>query len=192
MIRYFDASALVKRYVRETGSVAVRRLLASGTVASSRLSEVEVSSGIVRRAREGAFTIRQRDRMLAALSHDVLALAIMEMTPEITADARALLLRHPLRAGGAIQLASCLYLQRQLAQSVPLVAFDRRLVQAARAEDLTVITARGDRQRKVSKAIRIPKRAGKGNTPIPGDELPAAGRPRKSRGREEHPTGETR
>jgi predicted nucleic acid-binding protein len=54
--RYFDASALVKRYVRETGSVMVRRLLAAGIVASSRLSEVEVSSGVIRRAREGAFT----------------------------------------------------------------------------------------------------------------------------------------
>ena len=62
-----DASALVKRYVREAGSITVRRLLASGIPASSRLSEVEVSSGIIRRAREGAFTTPRRDRMLAAL-----------------------------------------------------------------------------------------------------------------------------
>ena len=109
MIRYFDASALVKRYVREAGSVTVRRLLASGIVATSRLSEVEVSSGILRRAREGLFTAPRRDRMLAALQSDVPALAIVEMIPEITADARALLLRHALRAGDAIQLASCLY-----------------------------------------------------------------------------------
>jgi hypothetical protein len=81
------------------------------------------------------------------------------MIPERTADARTLLLRHPLRAGDAVQLASCLYLQRQLAQPVPFVAFDNRLAQAARAEGLTVITARGDRQPAVTKAIRIPKRA---------------------------------
>ena len=140
MTRYFDASALVKRYVREPGSVTVRRLLASGIAASSRLSEVEVSTGIVRRAREGVFTIPRRDRMLAALQHDLPALAIVEMIPEITADARALLLRHPLRAGDAVQLASCLYLRRQLAQPVPFVAFDRRLVEAAHAEGLTVIS----------------------------------------------------
>ena len=142
MTHYFDASALVKRYVRESGTTTVRRLLASGTAASSRLSEVEISSGIIRRARERAFTIQQRDRMLAALVRDVPALAMVEMTPEITADARTLLLRHPLRASDAVQLASCLYLQRQLAEPVPLVAFDERLVQAARAEGLTVITAR--------------------------------------------------
>ncbi len=147
MTRYFDASALVKRYVREPGSLTVRRLLASGVAASSRLSEVEVSSGIIRRAREGTFTMQRRDQMLAALQHDVPALAIVEMTPEITAQARALLLRHPLRAGDAVQLASCLYLQQQLAQPIPFVAFDGRLVHAARAEGVTVISARGDRQR---------------------------------------------
>ena len=143
MTRYFDASALVKRYVRESGSTTVRRLLASGTAATSRLSEVEVSSGIVRRAREGAFTTHQRDRMLAALVRDVPALAMVEMTPEITADARTLILRHPLRAGDAIQLASGLYLQRRLARPVPFVAFNERLVKAARAQGLTVITSRG-------------------------------------------------
>ena len=70
MTRYFDASALVKRYVGETGSLVVRRLLATGIATTSRLSEVEVSSGIVRRAREGAFTAQRRDRALAALVAD--------------------------------------------------------------------------------------------------------------------------
>ena len=189
MTRYFDASALVKRYVREAGSVPVRRLLASGIAASSRLSEVEVSSAIVRRTRAGAFTMPRRDRMLGALQRDLPALAIVEIIPEIAADARVLILRHPLRAGDAIQLASCLYLQRQLAQPIPMVAFDGRLVQAARAEGVAVITARGDFQRKATKAIRILKRAGKGNAPIPGDELPSPTRPRKSR--RQKPTSET-
>lgn len=103
MTRYFDASALVKRYVRETGSVMVRGLLASGVVATSRLSEVEVASRIVRRAREGAFTPALRDRALAAFQRDVPAFAIVELIPDITGDARALLLRHPLRASDGIQ-----------------------------------------------------------------------------------------
>jgi hypothetical protein len=64
-------------------------------------------------------------------------------------------------------------LQRQLAQPVPFVAFDSRLQQAARAEGLTVITARGARQPKVGSAARILKRA--------------PGQPRQSRGQEEDP-----
>jgi predicted nucleic acid-binding protein len=144
--RYFDASALVKRYVREAGTVMVRRLLASGIVATSRLSEVEVASGIVRRAREGAVTAARRDRALAALQRDMPAVALVELIPEITTDARALLLRHPLRASDAIQLASCLYLQRELNQPVPFVAFDQRLLDAARAEGLAIVATSSGRR----------------------------------------------
>ncbi|PYR21168.1 MAG: hypothetical protein DMF94_09050 [Acidobacteria bacterium] len=129
MTRYFDASALVKRYVREAGSTSVRRLLASGTAATS----------------------------------DLPALAIVELIPEVTAGARALLLRHPLRAGDAVQLASCLYLQRQLARPVTFVAFDGRLVTAARAEGLPVAgTGRATPGGTLRKASRILKRPGVG------------------------------
>ena len=65
-MRYFDASALVKRYVRETGSTTVRRLLASNTPATSRLTEVEVASALVRLAQEGVFTTAERDRTFVA------------------------------------------------------------------------------------------------------------------------------
>ena len=141
LTRYFDASALVKRYVREPGAVSVRRLLKSGRGAASRLSEVEVASALVRRAREGAFTLEERDRALASLEDDFAALIIVEFTPEITAEARALLLRYRLRAGDAVQLASCLYLQRELSQSLPFVAFDDRLAEAARHQGLTVVSS---------------------------------------------------
>jgi len=144
LTRYFDASALVKRYVRESGSSTVRRLLSSGVAATSRLSEVEISSGIARRTREGTLTIRQRDRVVTALQRDLPAVVIVEIVPEVTAIAGSLLLRHPLRAGDAIQLASCLYLQRQLAQPVPFVAFDRRLLDAARAEAVKILMTRTD------------------------------------------------
>jgi len=136
-MRYFDASALVKRYVREQGSVKVRRLITSAAPATSRLSEVEVALALGRRAREGAFSVAERDRALAALETDFAAILVVELTPEITARARTLLQRHQLRAGDAIQLASCLYLQEQLGEKVPLVAFDDRLTEAARREGLS-------------------------------------------------------
>ena len=139
-MRYFDASALVKRYVREPGAVSVRRLLKAAPAAASRLSEMEVASALVRRAREGAFSIEERDRALASLSDDFASLIIVEFTPEITVDARALLVRHRLRAGDAVQLASCLYLQREMSQPLPFVAFDDRLADAARHEGLTVVS----------------------------------------------------
>lgn len=130
----------MKRYVREPGAASIRRLLKADPAAASRLSEVEVASALVRRAREGAFTVEERNRALASLADDFASLIIVELTPEIAADGRALLLRHRLRAGDAVQLASCLYLQREMGQPLPFVAFDDRLTEAARHEGLTVVS----------------------------------------------------
>ena len=77
-MRYFDASALVKRYVRETGSTTVRRLLASNTPATSRLTEVEVASALVRLAQEGVFTTAERDRTFVAFDRRVTEAARLE------------------------------------------------------------------------------------------------------------------
>ena len=140
-MRFFDASALVKRYLSETGSAAVGRLLSSGPAAVSRLSEVEIASALARRTREGHFTSAQRDRVIAALVRDLPALIVVEMTSEITVEARSLLRRHPLRAGDAIQLGSAVYLQRQLGREVTFVAFDQRLRDAAREEALLTAPA---------------------------------------------------
>lgn len=136
---YFDASALAKRYVREKGSAKVRRLLSSDVPATSRLSAVEIASALMRRSREGALSGKNRDRALTVLDGDLSAMVVVELSPEIVTRARALLKRHPLRAGDAIQLASCLQLQEGLAdEPVRFVAFDARLIAAARAEDVRV------------------------------------------------------
>jgi len=129
----------VKRYVREPGSDEVRRWLASGTPATSRLTEVEVASALMRRWREGAFAAAERDRALAALVSDLRAVTVVEIVPTVTARARMLLQRHPLRAGDALQLASCLLLRDSTVGAVAFAGFDDRLNQAARAEGLTAI-----------------------------------------------------
>lgn len=136
---------MVKGYVREAGSVSVRRLLAAGQAAASRLSEVEVASALARRSREGAFSIRERDRALTAFVDDFAALIVIELTAEVAAGARDLLVRHRLRAGDAIQLARGLFLQRELRQPVRFVAFDDRLSSAARDEGMSVVSGRRQR-----------------------------------------------
>ena len=50
-----------------------------------------------------------------------------------------LLVRHPLRAGDAIWLASALVLQRQLEEAVSFSASDERLVSSATWEGLSVL-----------------------------------------------------
>jgi predicted nucleic acid-binding protein len=135
-MRYFDSSALAKRYMREKGSVKVQRLLASGVSATSRLSAVEIVSALMRRSREGAISKAECDRALAGLEADMTAMLVVEFTPEIVTRAQLLLQRHPLRAGDAIQLASCLHLQEALEAELRFVAFDDRLTGAASVEGL--------------------------------------------------------
>ena len=63
--------------------------------------------------------------------------AVVEIAPPVTARARALLERYPLRAGDALQLASCLRLRDTTGGAVAFAAFDDRLSRVARAEGLT-------------------------------------------------------
>jgi predicted nucleic acid-binding protein len=130
---FVDASALVKRYVRERHSVTVRRLVAAGPVAVSRLSEVEVPSAIHRLVRERRLSVQSRDRAIAACLMDFAAWHVIEITGDVTALARTLLHRHDLRAGDAIQLASAVWLRQAVSVS-GVLAFDTRLVTAAHAE----------------------------------------------------------
>jgi predicted nucleic acid-binding protein len=122
--------------VREPGSDRVRRWLRSGDAATSRLSEVEIASALMRRWREGAFDQVDRDRALFAVAEDLDALSVVEMVPAIAARARDLQKAHALRAGDAIHLASCLELRAKLGDQITFAAFDARLNRAARAEGL--------------------------------------------------------
>jgi uncharacterized protein len=129
---------LVTRYVQEPGSARVRRLLKTGRIATSRLSVVEIVSALARREREGAFTSAERDRAVRRLNADLTAYLLVELTPNLLFDAQELVLRHPLRSGDAVHLASCLYLKRETGQRISFAAFDDRLNAAARAEGLTL------------------------------------------------------
>ena len=128
--------------------MSVRRLLKGHPGATSRLSEVEVASALVRREREGAFSAADRDRALASIGRDFATLIVIEFTPQIASASRELLLRHRLRAGDAVQLASCLYLQRELGEPISFVAFDDRLTAAAAGEGLQVAAASRRARRK--------------------------------------------
>jgi uncharacterized protein len=142
---FVDASALVKRYVRERHSSAVRRCLATEPIAVSRLSEVEVPSALARLAREGRLSVKARDRAIGAFVTDMTSWHVVEVTASVAALARTQILRYDLRAGDAVQLASALWL-RQAVSVDGLVAFDTRLVAAARAEQFTEPFPSGQRR----------------------------------------------
>lgn len=138
-MRYFEASALVKRYVAETETPAVRQLPSVEIPCASRLSSVEVASAFSRLVREGEMTEDERAAALDDLDSDMAEMRVMELDAGTCAIAQALLARHALRAGDAIQLASAIRLSLASERDVEFVGFDSRLADAARAEGLTVL-----------------------------------------------------
>ncbi len=136
MIRFFDASALVKRYVREAGTASIQALLRRTPRAMARLGEVEVASAVCRRSREGLLSSVEREEILAALREDLATFVVVELSPEVVDRSRRLLTTHPLRSGDSIQLASALVLADATGEQVAFVAFDAALRRAASAEGL--------------------------------------------------------
>jgi predicted nucleic acid-binding protein len=138
LIRYFDSSALVKRYVREEGSTRVRRLLRQGVAATARYSIVEMVSALARRARQGDLAPAEVERVARAIHADAARLTLVELTEPVASHAGDLLLAHPLRAADAVQLASCLVLRERASPDVRFMTYDTRLAAAAEAEGVRV------------------------------------------------------
>jgi uncharacterized protein len=142
---YVDASALIKRYVQETGTAWLRILvapLAGHTLLTARMTMVEVYSALARRRREGS--VPAADCALAAqafAAHSTTDYDFVELDLNVVALARDLLERHPLRAYDAVQLASALIANQalQTAQLLSLIfiSADERLNTAATAEGLS-------------------------------------------------------
>jgi len=145
MIPYLDTSALLKLYVSEPESDAVRQWAGAATLpATSRLALVEALSGLARRHRDQALTVDEVQAVAAAVQaewDDYLTVEIDEVT------AARLVLRHPLRALAAIHLAAALDLAATAPQfagtaaaaDVRLASFDARQRAAAVAEGLEVL-----------------------------------------------------
>ena len=136
MICYFDSCSLVKRYIRETDSDRIARLLAESTPATARLSVVDIISALSRRCREGDLDLADRDAAIEALNQDMDRIFLIELTRVVGDIAGRLLTQHVLRAGDAVQLASCLHLQNRTSGRIRFVTHDSKLLEAAKAEGL--------------------------------------------------------
>jgi predicted nucleic acid-binding protein len=136
VIRYFDASALVKVYVDEVGRDQVLPLRKGAPVAVSTLGWIEVESAVRRRQRSGDIATSAAETVIAATASDRDACILVELGEEVDRRARGLLATHPLRAADAVHLASCLWLAERTGEAVEFVAFDERLLDAARAEGI--------------------------------------------------------
>jgi predicted nucleic acid-binding protein len=147
MATYFlDSSAVVKCYVTETGSEWMKSLVdpaANHLVTLSRLSTVEVPAGLARRKREASISDNAFQDALTAFRRDALELyRLIEVDGSVCTLAQDLIIRHPLRAYDAMQLASALIANRVLLEAnlaaLIFLSADARLLPVAQAEGLGV------------------------------------------------------
>jgi hypothetical protein len=141
---YLDSSALVKRYMRETGTQWVRTLVqpsSANVIVTAKITHVEIMSAVTRHMRTGIISLRTTQviqQMLARhMKQDYMQL---ELTDAVVQRAITLMYVHPLRGYDAVQLASALESHARLLNTgglgLTFVTADQRLLQAAGAEGL--------------------------------------------------------
>ncbi len=135
MIAYLDTSSLVKLYVTETGSEAVRSLVASSeSVATSVIAYAEARATLARQRREFRLSAAQLAACRRALDDDWPRFVAIEITLDICRAAGDIADRHGLRGFDSVHLAC--YLDVVKASAPVLVmfsSFDERLTRAALA-----------------------------------------------------------
>lgn len=137
MIVYFDASALVKRYVAESGSVDVGKLIGEAdAMGTAIVSRTEVSAALGRAVRVKLVTRPAAASALNAFTADWNHLIRLQLTEVLCARAAALAWEHGLRGYDAVHLATALFWQETLGEPVTLATFDRQLWQGATASGL--------------------------------------------------------
>jgi predicted nucleic acid-binding protein len=143
---YLDSSALVKRYVQErgTGWVSTLTSVRSGhEIFVALVTGVEVVSAVARQARAGRFSPQDASAIIQAFqNHFSSQYRVVLTVPAIVQQAMDLAQRHGLRGYDAIQLASALAVQRELAaygaDPLVFVCSDHELNSVAQAEGLRV------------------------------------------------------
>lgn len=138
MWAYVDTSAMVKRYVRESGGAAVQRLLARHSLVSSVILPVELYSAFARRTREGTLAAVALPRLFTRVGADRTRWTLVGTTPEVIDEAQSLVENYPLRTLDALHVASARLFQRHLRAPLLFISADTRQLAAAKREGLTI------------------------------------------------------
>lgn len=138
MIVYLDASALVKRYVAEAGSVEVASLITKArAIGTAVVSRAEVSAALAKAARVGVLTRESAAGALKAFNADWQRLIRLQFGEPLAARAATLAWEHGLRGYDAVHLATALFWQETLGEAITVATYDRELWRSAQASGLT-------------------------------------------------------
>jgi len=140
LILYVDTSALVKLYVREAGSTALRAHAAkAGALATSVVAYAEIRAAFARLKQSGGSSDAMHQQRLQQLDRDWEALLRVELAPDVLRSAGDLSEIYGLRGFDSIHLASALWLKARVSEPVVFAVFDKRLGAAASKAGLSVV-----------------------------------------------------
>ncbi len=132
MTLYLDTSSLVKLYITETGSAAVRQLIDEATVvATSVVAYAEARAAFARLRREGVLVARTFASIKRDFENDWPTYLTLEATNVVCREAGDLAERFRLRAFDGLHLASFAEVYRRADTPARFSSFDRRLNEAA-------------------------------------------------------------
>jgi predicted nucleic acid-binding protein len=131
---YLDTSSLVKLYVAEAGSVAVRQLVdGAAVVATSVVAYAEMRAALARLRREGTLAAPAFSSAKRQFEEQWPAYLALEATDVVCRAAGALAERHALRGFDSIHLASFAEVARRAGgNDTRFSSFDERLNRAAK------------------------------------------------------------
>lgn len=143
MILYFDTSALIKRYLAEADSAAVRQAATMATVgATCRITWAEAIAAFARRQREMSADLAVLDRARQQLRADWSRCHIIDATQPIVELAGDLAESFSLRGYDSVQLAAAKTLH-DAGGHVTFACFDTRLQKAARVLGMATLPQAG-------------------------------------------------
>ncbi len=139
---YLDTSWLVKLYVDEGDTEAVRRVVdADPTVLVSELAFVEFHAAVARRRRERSHAPRAATTVVSRFRREWTDRGRIAVSHDVVARAAELVTAHPLRSLDALHLASALLVRQGGAGAAALRRPPIRASStAARAEGLATLT----------------------------------------------------
>jgi len=141
---FLETSALVKLYVRESGTERVLALANRTTenrLAILALTQVELRSAVRRREQNGEIPPLVATQLLETFKRHLETRFVSQMINDFILDvASALVDRHALRAYDAVQLAGYVALRGSTGTEVPVfVCSDHALLEAARLEGIPIL-----------------------------------------------------
>jgi uncharacterized protein len=143
---FADSSAIVKLYIPERQYELVRQI--DQTIVVSVLAAVEVPSAFWKKHRIGEIDAADASVLSAAFAADLAGDGVadagfvaVDVGGAVIAQAVAAIVRHPIRAYDAVQLASAMVVREALGGLDGFVAFDLGLRAAATAEGLALVPA---------------------------------------------------